>query len=1261
MKRLTPVKNTAGEGFYIETYVVAWFTCHLLAGVPLVTAGKVQIESLECQMHLDGWKFDDVVVTATKQQDVLKIGCSIKSFPVFGVEGAPKEFRESIWNEWLSEGSPFRRDHDKLALICSPHNTNIYRTWSGLLESASKISPQTLAKRFEFAKDPSKPRRDAFSSLRCPSDVNVDFHDDRVETAKLLSRLTLFELDFENTGSRDVKMAVILCQQCLEDSNRDLASYLWAEILAISGRYRTKGGVINLPVILKELSGKFPLKHHPSFSNDWAKIEKFSRESISTIPCQIGGKIEVKRSKLYSKIEELTTNNNYIVALGRTGNGKSVLAKSWVLSDGKSVPVWISHEQLNIDAGVRAIWGISETWTRLIERSAKPLRIVIDGIDRCFSKAEFAQLAQILNATYSPVNRSHVKLLITCTSEEWNRVLTQITRHNCSINFGTCNIPQFVDSEISLVQEQFPKLTNLFKRPHLQPMLRWPKILDMLTLHGIENTMVPWTTESEFVQSFWLSAIQKDDPFSSRGEVLQKLVVEASSNRRAIGIGIFTSDERKILKELTTEKYLVLDQNNRTISFNHELFGDYARLRVLETSNHEIVSVVLKHVRNPNWDRAIRLLGLSLMEGDDSNTWLEFFESFDSTDPSGIKIQNLLLEAPIFAVDTVLALEQIWTQLREQKGLLMKRFIRQFLLVASTPDPRYVELFKDNEEKQTQVEVNYRIPHGPYWPSLLSFLVSHKEELIKLIPEELADVCLMWLPLSEFIDYGMEDASRLAVDLASDFVDKGNSYSYKEEISTGQKAFGALMLAASTLPIEVTDLILTLSGRKQAIKEEEAVCSDQNDLRHSIKVRGKAKPWKEGPKTKPVNDFSKVFLSGDNIGLFCKSLPIVAEEVMFALLLDIPREHDSSSSFDIDERGFNNRDSEFSELFWNKGPFITFLRYSPLDAIAAIVRLVNFATDRSKEIDSSCRQVLDIEIEHNTGTKKWEGHEYTALWHRGHVFAPKSVCCALMALEKWFYECRENDKTLFYEAIDIVLERGRSIALLFALISIGKKYPELFLSSLKPIIESYEVLLWDNYALDESRLGGCATPPILSDEKTYKMYWNWFHLEHRKEILFTLIARMSQVDEKWHSVTNELSVLWKKKALTDKELKGRINGLLSRLDYKNYEIEGNSSQGTWKFKPLLIDDSETSSSEEWIDEIVRIPDLMLGILNGNNSCDEEQMEIYWSKLEYYMDLDTSKTETGRFSKWSAILGIAAVAVVHHKQWLRNISEREKKY
>lgn len=126
-------------------------------------------------MRQDGWHFDDFVVELTINGEVYRCACSVKSFPVFGVKGAPAEFGAAAWKEWLGKGnSPFQRARDELAIFAAPHNPAIREAWQGLLDSArAGIPPETLARRQLEEAEPSALKRDAFASMRCPAEVDA--------------------------------------------------------------------------------------------------------------------------------------------------------------------------------------------------------------------------------------------------------------------------------------------------------------------------------------------------------------------------------------------------------------------------------------------------------------------------------------------------------------------------------------------------------------------------------------------------------------------------------------------------------------------------------------------------------------------------------------------------------------------------------------------------------------------------------------------------------------------------------------------------------------------------------------------------------------------------------------------------------------------------------------------------------------------------------------------------------------------------------
>jgi len=328
MRPLPSIKSTSGEGFFVEDAVVAFLAANLLSGVRWVGAGEGEILSIQCQMRQDGWLFDDVVLHLKHADVEWKCACSIKSFSVFGKEGAPRDFTKALWEQWLdSAGSGFRQDADSITLIAAQHEPQIREAWIGLCDSARVMSPETLANRCVGGLEPSPLRRAAFSSLQ-GSDDNGELLREPVEIARLLRQFRLAEHDFHHTESQSATHAILLCQQALSDVARARAVDLWEALVAFCAGIRRKGGKITLPDLLSELAHKFPLKNHPRYAADWFTILSESRQRIEVLPTKIGGLFCVERSELLGRLHDLANSQSAVVILGESGNGKSVLGGS---------------------------------------------------------------------------------------------------------------------------------------------------------------------------------------------------------------------------------------------------------------------------------------------------------------------------------------------------------------------------------------------------------------------------------------------------------------------------------------------------------------------------------------------------------------------------------------------------------------------------------------------------------------------------------------------------------------------------------------------------------------------------------------------------------------------------------------------------------------------------------------------------------------------------------------------------------------------
>src|SRR6185503_5031561 len=98
------------------------------------------------------------------------------------------------------------------------------------------------------------------------------------------------------------------------------------------------------------------------------------------------------------------------------------------------------------------------------------------------------------------------------------------------------------------------------------------------------------------------------------------------------------------LSELQTEG--ICSVQDEQIAFLHDLFGDWARLRVVMAHAATLSTFLPSKLDSPLWHRAIRLFGVHLLEqGDALLGWRRAFAALSKYELA----QDLLLEAALFA------------------------------------------------------------------------------------------------------------------------------------------------------------------------------------------------------------------------------------------------------------------------------------------------------------------------------------------------------------------------------------------------------------------------------------------------------------------------------------------------------------------------------------------------------------------------------------------------------------------------------------
>ena len=202
-------------------------------------------------------------------------------------------------------------------------------------------------------------------------------------------------------------------------------------------------------------------------------------------------------------------------------------------------------------------------------------------------------------------------------------------------------------------------------------------------------------------------------------------------------------------------------------------------------------------------------------------------------------------------------------------------------------------------------------------------------------------------------------------------------------------------------------------------------------------------------------------LKTDSLLALMSSHPDKAQEVILACCIEEPQnEYAHNDSLRLDENGFAFWHNHLPAMYFT-GPWLLFLRTSPNVALEAIVRLIEFATDRWEEgykafTQSSELPTFTILLD---GTKKdflGDGNVYN--WHSYISDRAVFVGSAIMALEKWFYE-RIDNKEDIADDLQQLLAESRSASVLGLLVSVGLYHLPLFQGPLLPLFSSGDLFM----------------------------------------------------------------------------------------------------------------------------------------------------------------------------------------------------------
>jgi ABC-type cobalamin/Fe3+-siderophores transport system ATPase subunit len=818
---LAPPKNTGGGGFTFENDAAAYLMANMLAGRQPFGARVGTITRVALQCRSDGWLLDDVVLTCNDGVVEHRIALSVKDRPALDELDLLGEFVRLCWLQFLGcETSAMDVTRDLLGLVTLPGYSEAAREIDELLQLALKDSGRQLVTRIQTPRFTSETRRNLWRRFTCPSDLAAAYDVSEERTQELLRSVRILQLDLNRTISDGTQLAIAICRDVLESASVTEAEALWDALRGLAADARPRAGSFTFEDLLLALAGRFQLRPAPDMRRDWDTIVRRSAIELTAIPSTVGNGLTISRASLSTELANKVDNHRANVILGASGSGKTVLAKSYAQAKAQTAAVvWIAAGSLEDHdlASLERRWGLSRPFSELFVAPPKGCAyLFLDGVER-LSQRGLGNLRTLLLASQPRTTSPFWNVVLTCQPEDWIRIHSSLLGAGLPVDWQVIVVPPLSSEELALALAEFPQLSHLELQRHLRPLLRNPKVLDVVVrgmIAGGSTDFSGWVGESDLIDWFWKIIVDQPPNAAQRSGFLQRL-----AELQADAVAVETPLAELSAGDLGPLDALVHDGLCRRIDervrFSHDLYGDWARQRLLIGRGLQLAGYIMPRAASPLWNRAIRLYGLHLLEHfNNPSAWEGVLRSVAPDTETPEVVQDLLLEAVITSANAEALLEKTWPALSKHDGRLLRRLLGRFMYVATLPNPMVVALAKTlGEDLETFAATQARLPYWPYWLPMLRFLHHRKDDLLTLAPRHIAEICETWLRRG-LGDWPLRlEAAELAVALAEgarEYKRSGGYYSGEDRVDA--VIFRAALAAAKELPARVKAFAYEAAG-----------------------------------------------------------------------------------------------------------------------------------------------------------------------------------------------------------------------------------------------------------------------------------------------------------------------------------------------------------------------------------------------------------------------------------------------------------------
>jgi hypothetical protein len=1037
---------TGGQGNVFENEAAAYFLSCMLAGKPVFGESGGIVTRVSFQQANKGWMLDDIVLGLREGAQERKWAFSVKSNRQVTRNGAPLDFVDRVWRQFLRGSPPFDRATDSLGIVVSGLPAEVSRTVKQVHELVRSMPAADLGDR--LLQDPAWPpkrQRQLIESFRCPADLEAEAQHAGVLLGDVLARVDIVEMDFAGATPPSTADALTNCRDALRSKAMEEARALWESLLRISDRRRPREGSLviesrDVSSLVGELRSRYALAGYPYHEADWRVLESSSRALADTVPATLGGLLSLPRQAETDLLAHEVSGNRFVAVVGESGTGKTVLVKGFlqrrdsgsVMIDAGDLDsgVWKNSVLLRLTYPLRDLFGAA-IW-------ADPV-VFIDGLDRLHTPEGFRTLVSILTAAVE--DSCLWRVVVTCQAASWQEAVDGMQQANFQASrWSLVPLGDLSDADLRWTAETFPTLRGAIAQPHLRSMLRRIKVLAIFANRASQGQGLPdtstWVAEADLVEWYWQAFVNRGRSGLPRSSVLQKLAVaQADGLKHELPGRSFQANEQQLLADLTREG--ICTERDGRLSFSHDLLGDWSRQRALLAEGPDLRTFLAGRIPSPVWNNAVRLHGARVLDREGVAGWQKLCPGLAAPAAGTVPMVELLLDSLFMARNGKQVLHDAKVVLFAENGQFLRAFLSRFLHFGTLPT------IAGSPGTVTAVEINaldaFRTPLRPYWLPVLEFLIENSDEIVSKAGIQAARIADSWLRNSVFGEQHRAGMARLALDVYRRILlpRAGEAVNVEEE-AVGP-VWRAVIASFEELPGEVEGILRAASGR-----DAEEI-PDQESLPKWLNPQS----W-IGPRTPPDSVLQQLCLDTDALVPLMRAAPALAEEVILACLIDEPPRISWTGDSSFSDRGelCLERRSDWEPPFYTRGPFLRFLNENPDVGCRTIVRLLDFAMERWRPLRRR-GEPTGLTVNFPDAPRTYHGDQNVMYWHSATCGGPNAAVSALMALEYWLLKEAEAGQGMDGR-LGQLLTQTSSLAVVGVVLSFGKQHPHLVVSRFLP-------------------------------------------------------------------------------------------------------------------------------------------------------------------------------------------------------------------